>query len=112
MTAQHPPPGDTASGAAREWLERERRRAEPTTTFYSAASGATDAPGATAAKKTAKHSTPFVFFAAVVLAQKLVLARFVGWEMALLVGVAVLMAYPYARRHYRIYRMQKLGRAE
>ena len=97
---QNPPPhsdDNTASepprGAAREYLERERRRAEAATHFRTTASEA-----ATDKKTVKKPQTPFWPFAAVIIALSLVLEKFVGGGPTLLVGLFVfLVVLPYAR---------------
>ena len=104
----HNPPHTTPEpprGAAREYLEKERQRTEAAARFQAAARSRAAADKR--AKKTAEKQllTPFWLFAAVILAQDLILARFIGRWPALLVGLFVfLVVFPYVRRAYRNYR--------
>ncbi len=133
MKHHNPPPHphhDTTPepprGAAREYLEKERQRTEAAARSRAAADkrakktaekqllthgkfGNTGAYRSSSQENRGKQLlTPFWLFAAVILAQNLVLARFIGRWPALLVGLFVfLVVFPYVRRAYRNYRRRR-----
>lgn len=95
MTALYPP--EPPRGAAREYLERERQRAEAAPHFRTTAS---EAAADRRNEKTAGNRSLFWRFVVLVLIQDTVLVRFIGWGPTLLVSAAALMAYICIRRYY------------
>lgn len=110
MALDNPPPhlpDDTASGPAREWLERERQRAEPSTYGFAPAP-ASKAKGASESK--AKGAS-WQVWAAIILINIFVVRPYVGWWAAGPFGAAVLIFvlifYPHMARRFRAYRHRR-----
>ena len=109
MALDNPPPhlpDDTASGPAREWLERERQRAEPSTYgFAPARTPKTARPPET--KRGKERKTDWRVWSALVLFGSFVVRPIAGWELQLVIFLAAFGAYHYLVRRFRAYRHRR-----
>ena len=104
------PPHDAASGAAREWLERERRRADPPA-FASVDKSKTARPPESEKEK--ERKTDLRVWSALVLFGSFVVRPITGWWPELVIGLLALVAYQYVVRRHRAYRKrQRADRAD
>lgn len=98
----NPPEGD-ASGPAREWLARERQRAEAASRSFAPA-GAPRAVRQPETTREKQRKTDWRVGSFFVLFGSFVVRPITGWWPELVIGLAALGAYFYLVRRYRAYR--------
>ena len=100
------PPEDNASSPAREWLARERQRAEAASRGFASA----DAPKAARLPETEREkerATDWRVFSALLLFGLFVLRPITGWWLGLVIVLVALRAFHYLIRRYRAYRQRQ-----
>lgn len=100
------PPDDTGSSPAREWLARERQRAEAASRSFASAD-ASKAARQPETEKEKESKTDWRVWSALVLLGSFVVRPITGWGPELVIGLAALAAYYYLARRYRAYRQRQ-----
>lgn len=95
----HPPEGN-ASSPAREWLARERQRAEAASRGFAPAR-------LPETRKEKERKTDWRVWSALVLFGSFVVRPITGWWPELVIGLVALGAYYYLARRYRAHRQRQ-----